>query len=1269
MEKRIIILFFALTILFIANVRSQTLVQQNYIKTSVFKVAGKRTASDVLLSSENDKTVTIEYQDGFARPIQIVDVKASPAGYDMVKPISYDSYGRISKEYLPYTSAGQNGSFRENALAEQSAFYSIAGNKIATTTKPFSESKFDDSPMQQLLEQGSPGEDWQLGNGHALKKEVSTNTLNDHIKIFDIVGPSGEYLPSTLSKSKITDENGQESYVFQDKYGNVVLRRMRLDATISENNVTSFVTYLDTYYVYDEYGQLVYQIPPKATEKLIANPSVWGATFIGDQLFSYYYDRLGRLIKKKTPGIAPVYTCYDQFNRPVFIQDGKLRAENKWYFNKYDQKDRVVLTGIYQYQELGGIGATDHEKLQNYLDNLNYTNSPKLYYEERLSSSIHGYTNQAFPNANIQYHIVNYYDDYDFDNDGIADYSYTFQGLPGEQNNTQGSGFGLATGCKRLILGTSDWLIHIAFFDAQGRLIQTRKNNHRSLTMDNLSTSVYNFSNQLKVNKVFHNAGLGLQTTVVNKFNYDHVGRLISTFQNNNTSSDQQIAKYEYNELGQLIDKKLHALADGTFLQSIDYRYNIRGWLTHINNSTLTADGVNNDDMNDLFGMEFIYNEPESGLIDNLVTPLNWNGNLTAVKWKVQPSAVSSQNSNSVLERSYLFKYDKLNQLLDATYQANSGSTWSSEKNGYNESATYDHLGNILTLQRNELSSGASIPTVIDDLNYNYNESGSQLLKVTDLSGNQSGFKDMVNGLIEYGYDQNGNTVRDDNKAIGSISYNELNKMEEILFSDGRRIVFKYASDGSKLSKSVYHSGQTVPFKTLDYVDGFIYENNALSFFGMPEGRVRATGSSLAYEYFIKDHQGNVRVSFEAHTANGITSARLTQENHYYPFGLSIKGAAIKTILPTAANKYLYNNGSELNDDFSDDPNIYSTFFREYDPAIGRMLSVDPLADKFSSWSQYNYSMNSPSNLNDPTGAAPYNWRIPYEGYEDWFKGYDDFWKDPWENSEGTYGNSFEELINNKYNGDMQAMINSFVNSTATGTDMHYVPEGDSFASARIYGASGSEYGMLYYTVGAFYERDSQGNSILVNGKSGEFTTVMINQGVQVNTYSTSTSQANSGGDWMSGFSKWNTGVGFGFTALSNTPGSFRLSTAARGISPKYYGNGWTGNQYAKTFNVGKIGKGLGFAGAAAAVLIDIKGVVNYYDNPNAPNTVSPGKFSLNAGMSVFGFTGVGTIPAALYFGVDAYYPGGINGYIKDDVRNTIRLNNLCNCDHTTAFY
>jgi len=54
------------------------------------------------------------------------------------------------------------------------------------------------------------------------------------------------------------------------------------------------------------------------------------------------------VIEKKVPGQAWMYYGYDDLDRAVLIQDGTLRASNKWLFIKYDQKGRAVMNGFYK---------------------------------------------------------------------------------------------------------------------------------------------------------------------------------------------------------------------------------------------------------------------------------------------------------------------------------------------------------------------------------------------------------------------------------------------------------------------------------------------------------------------------------------------------------------------------------------------------------------------------------------------------------------------------------------------------------------------------------------------------------------------------------------------------------------------------------------------------------------------------------------------------------------------------------------------------------
>jgi RHS repeat-associated protein len=101
------------------------------------------------------------------------------------------------------------------------------------------------------------------------------------------------------------------------------------------------------------------------------------------------------------------------------------------------------------------------------------------------------------------------------------------------------------------------------------------------------------------------------------------------------------------------------------------------------------------------------------------------------------------------------------------------------------------------------------------------------------------------------------------------------------------------------------------------------------------------------------------------------TSRSVVQADDYYPFGLTFNSYSSGT-----KNNYLFNAGSEL------DPATgnYETLFRGYDPALGRFMQIDPMADFFPGINPYNFAFNNPISLMDPYGLGP------FDGIVDFFK-------------------------------------------------------------------------------------------------------------------------------------------------------------------------------------------------------------------------------------------------------------------------------------------
>ena len=100
-----------------------------------------------------------------------------------------------------------------------------------------------------------------------------------------------------------------------------------------------------------------------------------------------------------------------------------------------------------------------------------------------------------------------------------------------------------------------------------------------------------------------------------------------------------------------------------------------------------------------------------------------------------------------------------------------------------------------------------------------------------------------------------------------------------------------------------------------------------------------------------------------------------TRQNNYYPFGLKHQGynSIANNNRNEAAEKYKY-GGKEWNEELG--LNLYDFHARNYDPAIGRWLNVDPLAEEFYEWNPYAYTFNNPINFTDLTGMAPEDIRI-----------------------------------------------------------------------------------------------------------------------------------------------------------------------------------------------------------------------------------------------------------------------------------------------------
>jgi hypothetical protein len=119
-----------------------------------------------------------------------------------------------------------------------------------------------------------------------------------------------------------------------------------------------------------------------------------------------------------------------------------------------------------------------------------------------------------------------------------------------------------------------------------------------------------------------------------------------------------------------------------TYLQSLDYTYNIRGWLTGINDPSICT-AQSGDDAIDLFRMSLEYESTANG------GTAQYNGNISTIQWNTYI------NGNCGTRHLYRFGYDYSNRLTAANYRARVGTTWVDQSKYTENNITYDFNGNL----------------------------------------------------------------------------------------------------------------------------------------------------------------------------------------------------------------------------------------------------------------------------------------------------------------------------------------------------------------------------------------------------------------------------------------------------------------------------------------------------------------------------------------------------------------------------------------------
>lgn len=803
----------------------------------------------------------------------------------------------------------------------------------------------------------------------------------------NIPSSSAMYGAGQLYKNVSIDEKGNSVIEYKDKEGHVVEKKVQAASSPGSAHIGWLCTYY-VYDDFGRLRYVIPPKAVTALLSAgLWDVTTGSNTLITELSFRYEYDGRGRMSARKVPGAGWVYMIYDRRDRLVFTQDANMTASNQWMYTLYDGLNRPVQTGMLtnnispsglQAYVDGNTGTSNsstvttagsfppsvpanldmyerqagrdtyHATSQVTFNGEFTSESTAEFVAEIVTGSTGTFSNPVtvldnpVPSGTNPVALTyTYYDDYTATGKSYstADNSKLGTGANAYGDPVPGSGSnhtrGMATVTRvRVIENPADltqgaWLETASFYDDKGRLIQTNGSNYKGGL--EIATNRYDFTGKVICNYLMHTnpADSSVTVRVRTNMDYDHAGRLLTVTKqlNDNDSTRRYTVRNSYDAMGQLLRKRLgqKSMTDTSALHNGDYSYNIRGWLKGMNWNYGGSSGPTTSQVNiansKWFGMDLGY--------DWGFTATEYTGNIAGQRW------VSAGDG---AERAFGYGYDQANRLLFADFNQNFSGSWAKSSgsfgidfsvkmgDGSTPGSAYDANGNILSMQQKGLKLNSS--ALIDNLTYTYNTNSNKLANVADAITADQKLGDFTdNNTIgdDYGYDGNGNLLKDRNKYIGDagnngIAYNHVNLPYKVTAIGKGSIRYVYDATGNKLEKVTKDTVLSNKTITTDYLNGFVYENNTLQFFGHEEGRIRlnhavtvTSPTVFAYDYFVKDHLGNTRMVLtderqqDIYPAATLEDAAISSEQNYYT--INTGNITPQTSVPGLSTAYPNNNG------------------------------------------------------------------------------------------------------------------------------------------------------------------------------------------------------------------------------------------------------------------------------------------------------------------------------------------------------------------------
>lgn len=750
------------------------------------------------------------------------------------------------------------------------------------------------------------------------------------------------YTPCSLIKEKTIDADGKYLIEFKDLDGNTILERRNQG---------------DTYYVYNELGQLRYVLPPKYQET--HNIEMYS--------YRYLYDERGNMIKKVLPGIIETQYWYDKENHLVLEQDPQLRSKGLYRFYIYDSLGRVVVSGT---SSICNIETSNIEIRANYSQSSSgFMNTGYVFGLNILSKE----------NATIE--KVYYYDNYNFLKGCRQD---DFKEIvPIVQNCSNG----LVAGS--IIRASNGEYIYTVFsYDPKGNVIACfRKGLNGYISK---KTCKYSLTNKLKNSIVDVDVKYGNLMNISENNEYLQTNDMVGNKSIQLKHGDQEsstVIKYEYNYFNKL-QSIIRPLKAGVVTYTYD---DIKGWPISINSNSFVENLTYADGLGESY----------------------YNGNISTIKWKNNNYSKARgykfyyDNLNRLTTANYsegdaftdaLNNYDEI-----VNYDIN-GNITSLVRHGKKQ----DGIFGVVDSLKISLS-GNQIQNVTDDaeeniykgaLDYNVPSSGISTYKYNDSGALIS---DDSRGIAMIEYDNYNNPLR--------IQFSNGNVTKYVYSAAGQKLrtIYYTAMPNITVETGSIHRLSDPEIQTTDTIDylldgKLILKNSRVDKYLFDEGYCQGHGSSkciikpmppiswdfdddldteiseeelekynerleawknllasendkdeFAFYYYNKDHLGNIREVTDE-------MGDLSQVNNYYPFGTPFFDD-ISNSSNTQPFKY---NGKEL--DLMHGLNTYDYGARQYYAVLPVWDRMDQLCEKNYGTSPYVYCGDNPIKHIDPDG-------------------------------------------------------------------------------------------------------------------------------------------------------------------------------------------------------------------------------------------------------------------------------------------------------------